>query len=155
MAADGSIILCTSSGHVFLRSRNPKTVQGSTKAFRFRRIPYIQRVTSVYGNNVGAFAALRADFVHDPIRLTGKLLNEDLADLLPFWDHRPTWTGLFSAPEDTLLDGVDQEDEGDSFGIDALRMRGLCDFLFPVSPQDPKSKIPEGTYEAQIGRAHV
>ena len=148
MAADGSIILCTSSGHVFLRSRNPKTAQGSTKAFRFRRIPYIQRVTSVYGNNMGAFAALRADFVHDPIRLTGKLLNEDLADLLPFWDHRPTWTGLFSAPEDTLLDGVDQEDEGDSFGIDALRMRGLCDFLFPVSPQDPKSKIPEGTYEA-------
>lgn len=148
MAADGSIILCTDSGHVFLRTRNPKTVQGPAKAFRFRRVPYVQRVKSVYGNNMGAFAALRADFVSDPIRLNGKLLNEDLADLLPFWDRRPTWVGLFSTPEDTAFDGADQEEEGNSLGIDIPCMRGLCDFLFPVFLEDPKSKIPEGTYNA-------
>ena len=148
MAAGGSIILCTDSGHVFLRTRNPKTAQSGTKAFEFRRIPYVQRVKSVCGNNMGAFVALRADFVPDPIRITGKLLSEDLADLLPFWDRRPTWAGLFFTPEDTAFDGVDQEEEGDSLGIDVPCMRGLCDFLFPVSLEDPKSKIPEGTYKA-------
>ena len=148
MAAGGSIILCTDSGHVFLRTRNPKAAQSGTKAFRFRRIPYIQRVKSVYGNNMGAFAALRADFVSDPIRITGKFLNEDLADLLPFWDRRPTCAGLSFTPEDTVFDGADQEEEGNSLGIDVPCMRGLCDFLFPVSLEDPKSKIPEGTYKA-------
>ena len=148
MAADGSIILCTDSGHVFLRTRNPKTAQSGTKAFRFKRIPYVQRVKRVYGNSMGAFAALRADFVPDPICLTGNLLNEDLADLLPFWDRRPTGVGLFSTPEDTALDGADQEEEANSFGIDVPCIRGLCDFLFPVSLADPKSKIPEGTYRA-------
>jgi len=148
MAADGSIILCTESGHVFLRTRNPKAAQSGTKAFKFRRIPYIQRIKTVHGNNMGAFAALRADFVPDPIRLTGKLLNEGLADLLPFWDHRPTWVGPFSAPEDTTLDGADQEEELNSLSVDVPCMRGLCDFLFPISLEDPKSKIPEGTYDA-------
>ena len=146
MAAGGSIILCTDSGHVFLRTRNPKAAQ-SAKAFKFRRVPYVQRVKSVYGNNMGAFAALRADFVPDPIRITGKLLSEDLADLLPFWDRRQTWAGLF-VPGGTAFDGVDQEEEGNSLGSDVPCMRGLCDFLFPVSLEDPKSKIPEGTYKA-------
>jgi len=147
MAAGGSIILCTDSGHVFLRTRNPKAAQTGTKAFKFRRIPYIQRVKSVYGNNMGALAALRADFVPDPIRITGKLLSEDLADLLPFWDRRPTLADLF-APEGTTFDEVDQEEGGNSLGIDVPCIRGLCDFLFPVSLEDPESKIPEGTYKA-------
>ena len=148
MVADGSIILCTESGHVFLRTRNPKTAQSGTKAFKFRRISYIQRVESVCGNNMGAFAALRADFVPDPICLTGKLFNEDLTDLLPFWDHRPTWGRFFPTTDDSALDGADQEGETDSLGVDILCMRGLCDFLFPVSLEDPKSKIPEGTHKA-------
>ena len=147
MAADESIILCTESGHVFLRTRNPKSPQSGTKAFKFRRIPHIQRVKRVYGNNMGAFAALRADFVPSPVRLTGNLLSEDLADLLPFWDHRPAWAGL-STPDDTVFDGADQEEEVNSLGIDIPCMRALCDFLFPVSLEDPKLKIPEGTYNA-------
>jgi len=144
MAADGSIILCTESGHVFLRTRNPKAAQSGTKAFKFRRIPHIQRVKRVYGNNMGAFAVLRADFVPDPINLTGNLLNEDLADLLPFWDRRPTRAGL----DDTVLDGADQEEGVNPLGIDLPCLRALCDFLFPVSLEDPKSKIPGGTYNA-------
>lgn len=143
MAADGAIILCTESGHVFLRTRNPKAVQSGAKAFEFRRIPYVQRVRSVCGNNVGSFAALRTDFVPDPIYPTGNLLNEDLAGLLPFWDHRPKLAGHFSTPED-MFDGVEQE-EANSLGSDILCMRALCDFLFPVSPEDPKSM---GTYNA-------
>ena len=148
MAVDGSIILCTESGHAFLRTRNPKTTQAGTKTFKFRRVPYIQRVTSVYCNDMGAFAALRADFSLDPICLTGNLLHEDLARLLPFWDHHPTWPGLPPTPEDNLFDGADQEEEGNSLGEDVLCMRGLCDFLFPISLEDPDSKIPEGAYKS-------
>ena len=148
MAADGSIILCTESGHVFLRTRNPKAAQAGAKAFKFRRIPYIQRVTSVYGNSTGAFAALRADFAPDPIRIIGNLLNEDLVNLLPFWDQRPTLPNLLSAPEDNAFDGADQDGGADSFDTDVPCMRRICDFLFPVSLEDSKSKIPEGTYKA-------
>ena len=148
MAAGGTIILCTDSGHAFLRTRNPKITQSSPKVFKFRRIPYIQRVKRVYGNDMGAFAALRTDFVPGPIPLTGKLLNEDLANLLPFWDHRPTWAGLFPIPEDTVLDGVDQEEETDSLGIDVPCMRALSHFLFQVPLEGLKDKIPEGVYEA-------
>lgn len=146
MAADGAVILCTESGHVFLRMRNPKAAQSGAKAFEFRRVPYVQRVKSVCGNSMGSFAALRADFVPDPIRPTGNLLNEDLAGLLPFWDHRPKLAGLFFTPED-MLDGVEQE-EANSLGSDLLCMRALCDFLFPISLEDPKSKISENTYNA-------
>ena len=148
MAADGSIILCTESGHAFLRTRNPKATQGGTKAFKFRRIPYVQRVTSVHGNNTGAFAALRADFAPEQLSPTGNLLRDDLADLLPFWDHRPTWYGPLSTPEDNALDEADQEEEWDSFGTDIPSIRALCDFLFPVPPEDSKSKIPEGLFKA-------
>ncbi|KAF9784961.1 hypothetical protein BJ322DRAFT_1060536 [Thelephora terrestris] len=147
MAADGTIILCTDSGHVFLRTRNPKAAQSGAKAFKFRRIPYIQRVTAVYGNNMGAFAALRLDFIPDPIPLTGNLMNEDLADLLPFWVHRPTWSTP-STFEDYMLAGVDQEEEENLLGTDIPCMRRLCDFLFPVSLEGPESKTPEGIYKA-------
>lgn len=148
MAADGSIILCTESGHVFLRMRNLKAAQSGAKAFKFKRIPYLQRVTSVYGNNTGAFAALREEFAPDPIRLTGNLLSDDLADILPFWDRRPTWYGPSLTPEDNTLDGADQEEEGNSLGTDIPCIHALCDFLFPISLEKPKSKIFEGLYKA-------
>ena len=97
---------------------------------------------------MGAFAALRADFAPDPIHLTGNLLGDDLADILPFWDHRPTWCSLLSTSEDYSPDGADQEEEGNSLGIDILCIRAICDFLFPVSPADPESKILGGLYKA-------
>jgi len=75
-------------------------------------------------------------------------MNEDLADLLPFWDNRPTWYTLSPTPEDNSFAGVDQDEDPNSLGADIPCMRGLCDFLFPVSLDDPESKIPEGIYKA-------
>ena len=57
------------------------------------------------------------------------------------------WPYLFPTPEEAL-DGAEQEEEASSLGIDIPCMRALCDFLFPVSLEDPKSKIPEDTYNA-------
>ena len=61
MGSDGSIALCTESGHVYMHTRNMKVAQGGAKAFKFQRIPFIQRVVSVCANSTEAFAALRVD----------------------------------------------------------------------------------------------
>ncbi|KAF7311367.1 hypothetical protein MKEN_01038600 [Mycena kentingensis (nom. inval.)] len=89
VGADGTIIICTESGHVFVRSRNSKNSQGSssnapTKAFKFQRVPYIQRVTQVCANSTGAFGALRVDFRPQPIRIEGNTISEDLAAIQPY-----------------------------------------------------------------------
>ncbi|KAF7985816.1 hypothetical protein HWV62_474 [Athelia sp. TMB] len=62
LGADGSLIVATQSGHVFVRSRNPKTSQAGAKTFKFQRIPYLQRVVAVCANSTGAFGALRVDY---------------------------------------------------------------------------------------------
>ncbi|KAH7923696.1 hypothetical protein BV22DRAFT_1036046 [Leucogyrophana mollusca] len=85
LGADGSIIVCTQSGHVFVRTRNTKSGQSaSVKAFKFQRVPYIQRVVAVCANNTGALAALRVDHEPSPIRLTGRSLSGDIAEIQPY-----------------------------------------------------------------------
>lgn len=73
------MIICTGSGHVFVRSR----VKAGAGQLKFRRIPYLQRVIKVACNESGAFAAIRVDARPKPIPLTGKTLAEDLFGLQP------------------------------------------------------------------------
>ena len=52
LGVDGSIIICTESGHVFVGSQTGKGGQigpqaGGRKPFKYTRLPYIQRVTQV------------------------------------------------------------------------------------------------------------
>ncbi|KAM0792087.1 hypothetical protein ACM66B_004791 [Microbotryomycetes sp. NB124-2] len=109
---DGSIILCTVSGHVFIRAkryeaqsgktgsvsgtRTPmtpvKSVGGSVNnnssgggSWKFTRVPYIQRVIKVAANSTGAFAALRADVPLRFIDIEGPTLGENLLGILPHW----------------------------------------------------------------------
>ncbi|CDO69783.1 hypothetical protein BN946_scf184766.g28 [Trametes cinnabarina] len=90
LGVDGSIIICTESGHVFVRSRNLKAGQGpSAKTFRFQRVPYIQRVTQVCANATGAFAALRTDWVPDEVPVVGRRLAQDLATIQPYLHIAP------------------------------------------------------------------
>ena len=84
LGVDGSIIICTESGHVFVRTRNLKAGQGSSvKTFKFQRIPYIQRVTQVCANATGAFAALRSDWNPEEVQVIGNRLSQDLATVQP------------------------------------------------------------------------
>lgn len=73
------MIICTGSGHVFVRSR----VKAGAGQLKFRRIPYLQRVIKVACNESGAFAAIRVDARPKPIPLNGKTLAEDLFGLQP------------------------------------------------------------------------
>lgn len=82
LSADGSIIICTESGHVYTRLRTSKG--GAGKNFKFQRVPYLQRVTRVCSNSTGAFGALRVDFKPKKIDIQGPSVSEDFATIEPF-----------------------------------------------------------------------
>ncbi|KAI0041827.1 hypothetical protein FA95DRAFT_1639827 [Auriscalpium vulgare] len=85
LGSDGSIIICTESGHVFVRSRNLKSGQApGAKTFKFQRVPYIQRAVAVRANETGAMSALRLAFRPDPIEITGNTIAQDFAKMRPY-----------------------------------------------------------------------
>ncbi|GAA5907521.1 uncharacterized protein JCM6883_001232 [Sporobolomyces salmoneus] len=122
---DGSIILCTVSGHVFLRSK--KYESSSTKAsgamtpsgsssggggggYKFSRVPYLQRVIKVAANSTGGFAALRADVPLRFIEIEGATLAKDFLSILPHW-KRIGPVAIGRKPEKKLTGG-DEDGEG-------------------------------------------
>ncbi|KAJ7112425.1 hypothetical protein C8R43DRAFT_1040712 [Mycena crocata] len=139
LGADGSIIICTQSGHVFVRTRNNKTGQstgaGSNKTFKFQRVPFIQRVTQVCANSTGAFGALRVDFKPVPIRIEGNTMSEDLAIIQPYIASPPaSHSKDESAPVPDSPKWVyvhDDGDDTDDSGIEADfgRIWRLCRLL--------------------------
>ncbi|CAO1636595.1 unnamed protein product [Sympodiomycopsis kandeliae] len=95
IGSDGSIILCTSSGHVFVRSRRgaaeakQSNKSGAARAFKFAQMPLLQRVVKVATNENGGFAAIRSHAPIRDIRTKGRGLEDDLRDLLP---HLQVWS---------------------------------------------------------------
>ncbi|KAG1752473.1 uncharacterized protein EDB91DRAFT_1292879 [Suillus paluster] len=85
IGADGTVIVCTRSGHIYVRSRGAKGGQGTgAKAFKFQRIPYMQRAVAVCANSTGAFGALRVDFKPPPIHITTHSFSSDIAKIQPY-----------------------------------------------------------------------
>ena len=100
LGADGSIVVSTESGHVFLRSRGDAgdgTILGAqasagnaasvAKAFKFQRVPYLQRVVRVYANSAGAYGALRVDARAEEVRVEGATLAEEVGAIAPWLAH--------------------------------------------------------------------
>jgi alpha-tubulin suppressor-like RCC1 family protein len=85
IGADGSVILCTESGHCFVRPRRSDTggKGGGGKNFKFQQIPYLQRVVKVATSESGALAAIKADPGMRDVRVKGRTVEEALRDLLP------------------------------------------------------------------------
>ncbi|TFK37476.1 hypothetical protein BDQ12DRAFT_685375 [Crucibulum laeve] len=139
LGSDGSIIICTKSGHVFMRTRNAKSGQGKT--FKFYRIPYIQRVTRVCANSTGAFGALRVDFRPSPIEVHGNTIAQDLATIQPYLNmytpkevdiHRQREVTLEEEPADTpAADSSPVEEDNDDPDVqsDIKGLKGLCNVL--------------------------
>jgi alpha-tubulin suppressor-like RCC1 family protein len=132
LGADGSVIICTDSGHVFVRSRRAQgTGPMSGKTLRFQRIPYIQRVIAVCASSAGAFGAHRLDFTPRPIQIQGNTIAEDLALMQPYLSMLDSPTNPFTSPRTTMPkatlgdfdaeDAVDLEDETILQDIDSLR----------------------------------
>lgn len=97
---DGTIILCTVSGHVFVRTKKFDASAGKSSAspvasgsrstgggggWKFSRVPYLQRVIKVAANSTGAFAALRADVPLRFVDIEGPTLAQNLLGILPHW----------------------------------------------------------------------
>ena len=130
---DGSIIICTESGHIFIRTR---TSRGNvSKTSKFQRVPYMQRVTNVCANIAGAFGALRMDFKPKSITMTGNTLTQDLAELQPYLQIAPF--SLTHATLDCRMEFSpgplpffgDDEDEDTSVRNDMFCIRRLYSFL--------------------------
>ncbi|KAI0742011.1 hypothetical protein C8Q80DRAFT_1347035 [Daedaleopsis nitida] len=143
LGVDGSILICTESGHVFLRSRNLKAGQGSsTKAFKFQRVPYIQRVTKVCANATGAFAALRTDWLPHEVKMVGNRLPQDLAMVQPYTRVKLTIADESASGFSTSLAGAalsptsehaaefDEEEEDHAVQNDILQLKNLCSVIF-------------------------
>jgi hypothetical protein len=79
IGSDGTAIVCTTSGHVYVRQR----VKSGAGQLKFRRIPYLQRIIKVSCNESGAFAAIRSDARAPTVPLKGPTLEEDLFLLQP------------------------------------------------------------------------
>ncbi|WVW82934.1 hypothetical protein I302_104949 [Kwoniella bestiolae CBS 10118] len=109
LGSDGTVIICTQSGHVFVRQR----LKSGSGQLKFRRIPYLQRVVKVAVNESGAFAAIRVDAKATAIALTGKTLDEDLYLLQP---HIRRFENQMTADEfeEALKKKVEDDDEGES-----------------------------------------
>ncbi|KAJ7137732.1 hypothetical protein C8R44DRAFT_766051 [Mycena epipterygia] len=139
LGADGSIIICTKSGHVFVRTRGSKPGQGnntpSNKTFKFQRVPFIQRVTQVCANSTGAFGALRVDFKPVPIRIEGNTMSGDLATIQPYLPPPPAVRSkdrsepVLDLPQWEYVgdEGDDPEDTG--IEADFARISRLCQLL--------------------------
>lgn len=109
LGPEGSILVCTESGHVFLRSRlssgattTPLTAptqanQGSSsqaaKAFKFQRVPLLQRVVRVHANSAGAYAALRVDARVDIVPVEGQVIREEMRGVVPWWCEKKVIRG--------------------------------------------------------------
>ncbi|RDX54165.1 hypothetical protein OH76DRAFT_1398482 [Lentinus brumalis] len=143
LGVDGSIIICTESGHVLVRSRNLKSGQGSSsKMFKFQRIPYIQRVTQVCANATGAFAALRSDWKPEEVRVAGNLLAQDLASVQPYLrmkfthpEEEAVGDPLSPVKESTIASpdvdpASDDEDEDIAVQSDIRQLRALCSTIY-------------------------
>ncbi|SNX84335.1 uncharacterized protein MEPE_03044 [Melanopsichium pennsylvanicum] len=85
IGADGSVILCTESGHCFVRPGRSDAggKGGGGKNFKFQQVPYLQRVVKVATSESGALAAIKVDPSLPDVRVKGRTVEEALRDLLP------------------------------------------------------------------------
>jgi hypothetical protein len=154
LGSDGSIIICTESGHVFVRSHNTKAGQTTSgKAFKFQRIPYLQRVTQVCANSTGAFGALRVEYKPQPLDVRGNTIAQDMAEVQPTLSMycvveprkhisrpcRPTSPPCHFIPSDTMFD-----DEADDLSIinDIGKLRRLFDVIALEKKARQESRTP-------------
>lgn len=108
LGSDGTVIICTHSGHVYVRQRQ-------NKQLKFKRVPYLQRVIRVAANESGSFAAIRSDAVPGQIKVIGSTLQEDLLRLLPHMRRAvQTFDRAHNAPRSRLPTDDDDEDDSDA-----------------------------------------
>ncbi|KAF9483060.1 hypothetical protein BDN70DRAFT_874303 [Pholiota conissans] len=136
LGSEGSLIICTESGHAFIRTRNAKSA--SAKAFKFERVPFLQRVIQVCANSTGAFGALRVDYQPKPIDVIGNSLARDMKFVQPYLEFYRTLEnedekkndGQSSTEKVIHPDHFDDEPEDIGIESDVADVASLCDVIF-------------------------
>ncbi|KAJ3814922.1 hypothetical protein F5876DRAFT_31863 [Lentinula aff. lateritia] len=148
IGGDGSLIVCTDSGHVHVRARSSDTIfGGGSKSSsgggksKFARIPYLQRIVGVCASSTGAFGALRVDADIRPINwptVDEELFTKkvDSSDVSPDPNSPsisvPPKTGAMSSVHQTKPDddADENDDDGDlSIKQDIKLLYELCAFV--------------------------
>lgn len=165
IGSEGSIVLSTHGGHVYLRSsRAANTGSGSGVASgsggggkpswtKFQRVPYLQRVIHVCANSTGAYGALRVDYRPEPIVVLGNGIAEDLASVRPYMQPRTPGEDEESFgmrgrvggdrvvnlgfPPDVRAMEDDERDDDPSIERDVDAMQKLCDVLLKTRGHRP------------------
>lgn len=142
LGSDGAIIICTHSGHVFVRQR----IKAGSGKLKFSRIPYLQRIIKVATNDSGAFAAIRVDARPTKIVSVGKTLEEDMFLLQP---HVRRFENQMTAEDFdarvaavTKQNAEDDEDEAsNSVARDSVVATSLCQILSRWRASDAETSL--------------
>jgi alpha-tubulin suppressor-like RCC1 family protein len=83
---DGSIIICTTSGTAWRKEKRTKRKDGSSKDYKFARIPGLSRAVAVRSNSYGAYSVAQrdCDVTRDQVHIGRSTLWDDLLPLSPF-----------------------------------------------------------------------
>ncbi|KAF8594148.1 hypothetical protein BDV93DRAFT_565726 [Ceratobasidium sp. AG-I] len=144
LGGEGSVIVCTESGHVFVHT--PRTVKGGNitsgsgggvvlggahRTGKYHRMQGLQRVVSVSANSTGGFAAIRADAVVERVAVEGKSIGEELGEVQPYLSALGDQTALGEEGEVALGLDEDEEDdeEGESLVGDVKLGERLCEVV--------------------------
>ncbi|KAF9456753.1 hypothetical protein BDZ94DRAFT_1345506 [Collybia nuda] len=132
LGSDGSIIICTESGHVFVRTRTSKAGQfTSGKAFKFQRVP------------TGAFGALRVEHKPRSIEVHGNTLAQDVAEP----QERVPSPSRSGTPlyQPIPRDGKNDEEQDDLYILnDIQKLRQLLDVIAIQKRTRHEPPIPTG-----------
>lgn len=115
IGGDDTLIVCTRSGHVYVRSRSLKSTvtSGSNRSFKFQRVPHIQRVVAVCANSTGSFGALRVEYKPPPIQVTGRSLEADMTAIMPFVPEVDVISGRARATGGNRIPANDETDDAE------------------------------------------
>ncbi|PKI82340.1 hypothetical protein MVES1_003487 [Malassezia vespertilionis] len=83
---DGMLLLCTASGHAYLRTQRNDSIKSKStlaRASKFQSVPFLQRIVRVVVNDTGSFAALQAPSQLREIPMRGRPFETELLRLLP------------------------------------------------------------------------
>ncbi|KAJ5661960.1 uncharacterized protein N7477_009576 [Penicillium maclennaniae] len=100
---DGSIIICTTSGSAWRKEKRSKNKEGTSKEFKFARIPGLSRAVAVRSNAFGAYAVAQrdCDVTREQIHIDPSTLWDDLLPLSPFMTPEPDDVDMIVAADDT------------------------------------------------------
>ncbi|KAG8892824.1 hypothetical protein FRB99_002421, partial [Tulasnella sp. 403] len=138
LGADGTILVCTESGHAFLHSRAVRsaivgaanaTTQHSLLPLSFHRVRSISRVVKVAASPLGTLAAMTVEVVPKEISLSGASLQEDVSGLLSVFRKVPKeGQDIDDSPVLEEEEAVSEDDAGDFAGVsrDAAFIKRGC-----------------------------